>query len=198
MGGSASRRPHPAGNGRDVQRLRDVFDKERTSALAQKAFGLSKGLRCPHYLEEEGGRCGIWKHRASVCATWHCKYVRGAVGARFWKSLQQLLTAVEWSLSLWCVYELDIEIEALRLLCTVKRSLKPDYLLDDLALDGKVDREVYEACWRKWLGREAEFYKEAARLVGDLDWQAVASLSGPEIKIHEPNPDFLRTKARIQ
>jgi hypothetical protein len=152
---------------------------------SEKAFGLSKNLRCPHYLDEDGGRCSIWKHRASVCATWYCKHVRGAVGARFWKSLHHLLTAVEHSLSLWCVDELDIEIEALRLLCTPKRSLKPDYQLDGLALDGKVDQAVYDKCWGKWLGREATFYTEAAQLVDELNWQDIASLGGPEIRIHE-------------
>ena len=152
---------------------------------AGEAFGLSKNLRCPHYLEEEGGQCGIWKHRASVCATWYCKHVRGAVGARFWAALHQLLTAVEHNLSLWCVYELEIEIEALRILCAGKSSLKPDYRLDGLALDGKVDHVVYERCWRKWSGREAEFYQAAARLVDDLNWRDIASLAGPEVKIHE-------------
>lgn len=51
---------------------------------ADTAFGRSHTLRCPHYIEE-GGLCGIWQHRNSVCATWFCKHVRGAMGFRFWK-----------------------------------------------------------------------------------------------------------------
>ena len=39
---------------------------------------LARPSRCaaPHYLED-GGRCGVWRHRESTCATWFCKYGRG-------------------------------------------------------------------------------------------------------------------------
>ena len=33
------------------------------------AFGHMQRLRCPHYIED-GGRCGIWRHRESTCSTW--------------------------------------------------------------------------------------------------------------------------------
>lgn len=58
-------------------------------------FGREIGLRCPHYLEAEGGICGIWAHRESVCTTWFCRHERGAVSRHFWSSLQQLLAVVE-------------------------------------------------------------------------------------------------------
>jgi Fe-S-cluster containining protein len=71
------------------------------------AFGRSRNLRCPHYLEETG-RCGIWRHRESTCATFFCRHVRGSVGYAFWqKSLHQLLMAVESDLARWSVLELD-------------------------------------------------------------------------------------------
>ena len=54
-------------------------------------FGRSRSIRCPHYLEEGCGLCGIWRHRESTCATWFCKHVRGGVGKRFWGTIQQLL-----------------------------------------------------------------------------------------------------------
>ena len=41
-----------------------------------------------------------------MCATWHCKHVRGEVGARFWKLADRLLRQVEHELSLWCLAEL--------------------------------------------------------------------------------------------
>lgn len=150
-----------------------------------KAFGRSEALLCPHYVAEESGRCGIWKHRPGVCATWHCKYVRGAVGSKFWQSLLQLLGVVEESLSRWCVYTLEIEVEGLRVLFPPKGSLGLGQQVDSFALDGKVDAHVYEQAWGKWLGREEEFYKQAARLVNGLDWQGVVSIGGTEIKIQE-------------
>src|SRR5713101_6632134 len=67
-------------------------------------FGHAESMRCPHYIEE-GGRCGIWRHRNSICATWFCKYERGAVGLAFWERLRDLLMAVEKDLAVWCVLE---------------------------------------------------------------------------------------------
>jgi hypothetical protein len=90
------------------------------SELASLARGPSlvdgpRSLRCPHYLDEGGGQCGIWRHRAAVCATWFCKYVRGAVGQRFWHSLHRVLVAVERDLSVWCARRLGADPEAPRL-----------------------------------------------------------------------------------
>lgn len=155
------------------------------AGTAAQTFGLSKTLRCPHYLAEQGGRCGVWKYRSAICATWYCKHVRGAVSAKFWKSLHQLLSAVEQSLSHWCVYELDVGVEALSLLFPAKNSLKQEIPLDALALDGKVDRRVYQMTWGKWSGREQRFYREAARLVDGLDWRDIIAIGGTELKICE-------------
>ncbi len=152
---------------------------------AEKTFGRSESLLCPHYLPENGGSCGVWKHRASVCATWHCKFVRGAVGEKFWQSLLQLLGLVERSLSRWCVFNLEADVEVLRLLFPLRGVLRADQQLDSLTLDGKVDDRFYERVWGKWFGREHEFYKQAALLVNGLDWPGVVSIGGTEIKIHE-------------
>ena len=54
---------------------------------APDAFGRTLSMRCLHY-RSETGTCGIWRHRPSVCTTWFCKYVRGAVGLRFWTALR--------------------------------------------------------------------------------------------------------------
>ncbi|MBI1881762.1 MAG: hypothetical protein HYR94_26595, partial [Chloroflexi bacterium] len=32
-------------------------------------FGRMTGLHCPHYLEEDGGLCGIWRYREAICPT---------------------------------------------------------------------------------------------------------------------------------
>ncbi len=34
------------------------------------AFGQSRTMRCPHYVEEKWGICSIWRHRNSVCVTY--------------------------------------------------------------------------------------------------------------------------------
>jgi hypothetical protein len=78
-------------------------------------FGSARSLRCPHYVDEGGGQCGIWRHRAAVCATWFCKYVRGAAGQRFWHTLHRLLSAVERELAVWCARRLGADPGAPRL-----------------------------------------------------------------------------------
>jgi Fe-S-cluster containining protein len=50
--------------------------KERPSG-----FGRDETCRCPFLLEE--GRCGIWKHRYSVCATWFCQHVPSVGRAKY-------------------------------------------------------------------------------------------------------------------
>lgn len=148
----------------------------------QAAFGKCRALRCPHYVEESG-RCGVWKYRESVCATWFCKHERGAVGYRFWQAIKQLLHAVEEGLAAWCVYQLDVDTEALSLLfpSTQQGSRAPldHHLLDD----GSVDPKYYKAIWGKWAGREKDFFRECASLVNLLSWNEVCTICGPKIPI---------------
>jgi len=147
------------------------------------SFGHSRALRCPHYLEQEGGLCGVWRHRAAVCTTWFCKYVRGAVGQAFWRALHRLLSGVEQSLSRWCVIQLDVGPEALAKLFPMPRQAGTPDMMDWRSLDGIVDPAVYRSLWGRWLGRETEFYEECARLVGSLRWQDVVAIGGPDIQI---------------
>ena len=95
----------PFGFGQDA-----LYQQLYNAAMYKQAHGTFSGrsrpLRCPHYVEE-GGRCGIWKHRNARCATWFCKHERGATGSRFWMAIKELLGAVEEGLATWCVSQLD-------------------------------------------------------------------------------------------
>jgi hypothetical protein len=148
----------------------------------EATFGKSRTLRCPHYLEESG-HCGVWKHRESTCTTWFCKHVRGAVGMRFWHTVQQLLRAVEESLAQWCVYELDVGTEALQLLFPSPQQRKANPSLDAHQLDGTVDSKRYQAIWGNWADREQDFFTKSAALVNALAWNDVRTICGPEIQI---------------
>ncbi len=147
------------------------------------AFGQSLALRCPHYIEESG-HCGVWRHRESTCATWFCKFVRGAVGMRFWQVVRQLLHAVEESLAQWCVQELDMGTAALQLLFPPPKHPSTKSF-DGNQLDGVADRQRYTAIWGNWTGREREFFKASASLVNPLTWDDVRAICGPEIQIFE-------------
>src|SRR5688572_19665589 len=68
-----------------------------------KLFGRSRDFVCPHYIAE-GGRCGIWKYRESVCSTWYCKFTKGSRGRDFWlRGLQPFLQAIDSVVAVHCV-----------------------------------------------------------------------------------------------
>lgn len=148
------------------------------------AFGRSRSLKCPHYIED-GGRCGVWRHRNSTCATWFCKHVRGAVGFTFWReSLHRLLQVVEQALAHWCLLELKVSAETLRHLAGTEGWAFGAEAVTGDALDSRVNRKAYARLWGEWLGREPEFFDRCAELVSPLSWVEVLALSGPEARLY--------------
>lgn len=142
--------------------FRSVYYRERSAV-----FGKSLAFRCPHYIEE-GGLCGIWRHRESTCVTWFCKHERGKVGRRFWQALTYLLREVEHTLARWCVQQLDLSTEARLLL------FSPPSQAEDTA--------AYRARWGRWADREQEFYRASAALVNPLTWEQVCAIGGPVLQ----------------
>jgi hypothetical protein len=148
---------------------------------AADAFGRAVSLRCPHYIAESG-TCGIWRHRQSVCSTWFCKHVRGAVGQRFWESVRYLLDAVERSLASHCVLTLDPGGEAIdRMVSSDDRN--PGQSLSASEVDGRPDPEGYRAVWGRFAGREHEFYEASARLIEGLSWNDVRHIGGAHLEL---------------
>lgn len=146
-----------------------------------RAFGRAQSLRCPHYIDEQGGLCGVWKYRNSICSTWFCKYVRGAQGRKFWEAAKQLLLAIEDDLARWCVIELEVGDDALELMlpqrvADKKQSLSPE------ELDDRVDPARQRRSWGAWYGREREFYQACAELVAPLSWPEVLAVCGSEVR----------------
>ena len=144
-------------------------------------FGRSREIRCPHYLED-GGLCGIWRHRDSTCSTWFCKHVRGAIGHTFWRTLQNLLATVEVQLAHWCVLELDPGVEALQRLFPPVGFAEADPLKAGL-VDGIPAPELRRAMWGRWAGRERDFFKACAERVEKLNWSTVQEVCGPEVRV---------------
>ena len=146
-------------------------ERRRYQAIvAAETFGRDPGLRCPHYLVESGGQCGIWRHRNGVCATWFCKHERGATSQRFWQALEALLTLVERELSHWCACQL------------LYRTPAPGPTRDD----GDQPDELPE--WAAWLPHIDDYYRRAAALVDDLTWSEVQAIA---------SPDFIPAAARL-
>ena len=146
---------------------------------SEDAFGQSRTLCCPHYLEE-GGRCGIWRNRDSTCSTWFCKHVRGKIGWTFWRdSLHQLLLVVEEDLARWCVLELHPSDDTLRqVVASTAEAVTGE------SLDNRVNQETYACVWGEWRGREGEFFLRCAELVNPLSWAEVLAISGPKVRAY--------------
>jgi hypothetical protein len=144
-------------------------------------FGRAQALLCPYY-QEEGGLCGIWRHRESTCATWFCKHVRGAVGRQFWRELQELLERVEQQLAAWCMLELDPGPEALGRWFALPADRNSPQPLDTAQFEGAADPAERRALWGRWWGREREYFEECAALVAPLSWEEVTALCGPEVR----------------
>lgn len=151
---------------------------------SEGSFGRSRTLRCPHFIEE-GGRCGVWRNRNSVCSTWFCKHVRGEVGHTFWQSLHGLLAFVERDLSRWCILELQLGDDALRRVVKTAAWKGEAEEVTGASLDNKVDKKDYGRIWGKWHGRERAFFSRCAELVGVLSWKDVLAICGPEVRAHE-------------
>jgi len=146
-----------------------------------EAFGRAQSMRCPHYIEQ-GGLCGVWRARESTCATWFCKHERGALGKSFWHEMHRLLRLAEEGVARWCLLELDLEPEALRLQSPggagygARPKTGPDF-------DGRPDRDRQRRVWGRWAGREREFYRRAAKLADVLSWKNVREMAGAELEM---------------
>ncbi|MBI2900855.1 MAG: hypothetical protein HYY17_11780 [Planctomycetes bacterium] len=140
----------------------------RRYAGGKEFFGRDPSMRCPHFLAE-GGRCGIWRHRESTCATWFCKHVRGALGRTFWAALHGLLAAAETGLARFCVMEEDVGREA---------------LLHAVATQGeRAVPATRRVLWGRWAGREREYYRRCGARVASLSWDRIERICGVPLSI---------------
>ncbi|MFO0759639.1 MAG: hypothetical protein U0359_24310 [Byssovorax sp.] len=145
-------------------------------------LGRSRTLRCPHFVEE-GGTCGIWKHRDAMCTTWFCRFVRGQVGADFWKALRELLVIVEGTLARHAALELGVDVEVLSRWIPRERQTALAQVPEGRELDGEVEDAAYAAMWGEWAGKEEAFYRAAAARVEGLRFDEVLAIGGPEMAI---------------
>jgi Fe-S-cluster containining protein len=127
-------------------------------AARESSFGRSEALLCPYYVKE-GGRCSIWRHRESVCATFFCKHAAGATGHAFWTALRRYLFHVERSLARLAAHGVAPHL------------VEPDLPRNLLTRDDLEDKPPgdYARIWQDWAGREEAFYVECKKRVDALD-----------------------------
>lgn len=148
---------------------------------AAGAFGQAPALRCPHWVD---GKCGIWRHREATCTTWFCQFVRGREGLETWHEVRRLLQAVEREVARWCALEAGVapEVVAAQLPPGPDEPAAPAAPWEQLVL-GQVDDATWARTWGPWVGREREFFLEAARRADGLSWSDVLALGGTELRV---------------
>ena len=144
---------------------------------AAPAFGKAHALRCPWYVDIGSGQCGIWRHRPTVCATYFCKFERGAVSHAYWQAAKALLLELEHEVSLWCATQLD----AASALPAHRGGARGPIIATDL--DGGIDPRTHAALWGAWAGREAEYFVRCAELAATLTIDDVLVLAGPRLQL---------------
>jgi hypothetical protein len=149
------------------------------------SFGHAKSMRCPHYLED-GGRCGVWRHRESTCATWFCKYGRGSIGRTFWQRLHDTLAVAEGVLRTHCLLELGLETRMLSDLFqphSLTRVVARNAGLTATEVDGEIDLAMYDRAWGAWRGRESELFVACAKIAAPLQWPDIQRLGGVRLQL---------------
>lgn len=146
---------------------------------SELGFGNSNNLLCPYFIRD-GGKCGIWRFRESVCSTYFCKTVAGKAGKAFWDAVKAYLSAVERA----CVMHVLAELKLPGASALVERVLSGEYSSGPLSpndLDGVVDPLAYSADWAAWEGRERDFYMESYDIVKSLTPKDVERIAGLDL-----------------
>lgn len=146
-------------------------------AAGEAGFGMAAMFRCPHYIEDNGGSCGIWRHRNAVCSTWFCKHVRGSVGRRMWRDIEVLLKQIEADLASWACARLGTSPDQDRSLLASRAGRSSALLSAEVAGRWNVD---YARMWGTWAGKEEEFFKACGDLIAPLEWRDVQEILGED------------------
>ncbi len=154
-------------------------DVEKYKSISKnRKFGKADGeVRCPYYVDQKSGLCGIRHYRNSVCSTWFCKHNEGLASLYMWDAIRRLLSHIEESLSNWCLLELEVEEDVLDMLC------KKDSLVWEQLKADTVDLHLHKSAWGKFEGNKLEFYKQCGHIVNKLNWSDIESICGPKLKI---------------
>src|SRR5262249_37629611 len=122
----------------------DYAERHQRLAFRPGAFGRTRELLCPFHHD---GKCTIWQHRGVTCASFFCKFDRGALGHGFWNLVVIAFNVVDRALGRWLLEQKQLDAAA----C-------------DALLFAPRDEASYSRAWGAYLGREEDYFVEAALL----------------------------------
>ncbi|MEE9383562.1 MAG: hypothetical protein V3V08_09135 [Nannocystaceae bacterium] len=136
--------------------------REAARADAENRYGNDPSIACPMF-DGQTGRCGVYKYRNSVCATFFCANDHGEPGSIFWDKLQNFMGNIELTLSQWAMEQVGMSSHVmLAALDGISGSIE-----HASHMKGGWGREARAAIWGEWLGRETEFFEACARVISD-------------------------------
>jgi hypothetical protein len=159
--------------------------RRRERANQDEEFGRRPDLVCPYF---DRGRCTIWRHRETVCATFFCKTEGGLAGADFWQATRQLLRLAEEVLALHCLRVLGFSAAQLDELVDATgapRRLDRGELRGWVDPDGRVAPELAHRLWGRWFDQEAALYLACADVVRKMTWDDVRAVGGVRLALAE-------------
>jgi hypothetical protein len=145
-------------------------------------FGNREEFLCP-YFDHAGQRCGIWRHRGSVCTSYFCVSDRGEAGLRFWELLGEYLHVCEMVLAQDCVVSMGLPPECIDgQLEYINCATGTD---EELASDS-MSEVLFQNQWSEWSGSAEDFYRGCSKYVRELGvkgleellWEEAGELSG--------------------
>lgn len=167
------------------------YDK-RYDVIIDDGFGEALDMRCPHYIDEQSGLCGIWQHRNAECSTWFCRHTKGERSRQMWSALNEALAALETGLSYHCAQNLDLGEAALQ--------LAHDPYSPESTLDGAIPLtdEMVRAVWGNWHGRVEAYYLAAHEIVKGMSVSQILEVGGAMFlskreDLHDAYDDLART-----
>lgn len=145
--------------------LHAATEREVLQELAgPQGFGNDERLLCPFH-DRGRNRCGVWKNRPGVCATYFCKTT---AGFDYWKAAEEYLNHFEWSLANWTAAKLGVDDDRIEM-CKAALSIEEP---------GEERDYFLRAAWGDDFGREIEFYQAAHQIARQISAHELEGLLG--------------------
>lgn len=160
------------------------YQESGTSTGPGTGIGRDEALRCPYLSDEGGGRCTIWSHRNSTCATYFCLTDRAIEGQRFWGQTRALLAFLETELALWAAAAAGLPAECLHELLADDGKvlhLSRGELAVHTDGDGRILSTDARRLWGPFAGDKEAFYVACAKLVSERSWESIQAQLSPRL-----------------
>ncbi|MBL7545910.1 MAG: hypothetical protein JNL11_18980 [Bdellovibrionaceae bacterium] len=132
-----------------------------------KIFGQESKFLCPYY-SKVNNNCSLWLYRGSVCTSFFCESSFGQSGHEFWQRFENYYSYLEMGISQEVLVYKDFS----------PRDVNEQ--LEYLMMEKKINftKHRYEKIWKHFLGREIDFYIQAAEFARQMPKSQIQEIIG--------------------